>query len=103
MHGNLHAEILRVSYNEAFRQRMCDSSLRIIISGERCSGKTTFLRKIAYDRATRNVPAFVDHDIVFYVDLSDIPLQQPYTRLSDVLLAQCFDDVGKKERRNCPS
>ncbi|XP_039273962.2 uncharacterized protein LOC120347917 [Styela clava] len=70
--------------------------VRILLRGIRSYGKSTTLHKIAYECATRNSPRLQNYDLIFYIDLTKIQLEKPYTRISDCIKVLCLDDEGSE-------
>ena len=66
-----------------------EQAQRIMICGERSVGKTTLLKKIAYDWATDNLSCLKKYRFVFYVDLSVVKVRKPFTSLSECVVEQC--------------
>nr|XP_026695584.1 uncharacterized protein LOC100179518 isoform X3 [Ciona intestinalis] len=66
-----------------------EKPLRVLVEGEWSSGKTTMMRKIAHDWATINSTQLKDFQLVCYVDLSTVCVDEPYTSLSECVVDQC--------------
>lgn len=67
------------------------SPLRVLIGGERSCGKTTLLKKIAYDWSTKNHIQLEEYKLVFFIDLGLVKVRKPYTSLSECIVEQCCE------------
>ncbi|XP_078495911.1 uncharacterized protein LOC100179518 [Ciona intestinalis] len=66
-----------------------EKPIRVLVEGEWSSGKTTMMRKITHDWATINSTQLKDFQLVCYVDLSTVGVDEPYTSLCECVVDQC--------------
>ena len=88
-------DVLEVSVGSktlySWRDIFASIPFRLMISGERSSGKTSFLKKLSYDWATQNTPQLECYRLVFYLDLALVITRKPFTSLSECIVEQCSE------------